>query len=136
MGANAKLDLVRHDGSELAIDVALLPIQLDEKPWTVACIRDASERRATEHARSIATQLADVAKVEAAEALAASERRFRNAFEQNMAPMIFTDLEDRVIVANEAFCQLLGRTKEENSTATPPRQPTTVTTGEGSTISF
>jgi PAS domain S-box-containing protein len=76
-------------------------------------IRDATERRATECARRITEQLADVAKVEAAEALAASERRFRNAFEQNMAPMIFTDLEDRVTTANEAFCKLLGRTKDE-----------------------
>jgi diguanylate cyclase (GGDEF)-like protein/PAS domain S-box-containing protein len=113
MGADANLDLVRHDGSALAIDVALAPIQLDGKPWVVASIRDATERRATECARRVAEQLVDVAKVEAAEALATSEQRFRNAFEQNMAPIIFTDLEDRVTAANEAFCQLLGRTKEE-----------------------
>jgi diguanylate cyclase (GGDEF)-like protein/PAS domain S-box-containing protein len=113
IGTNANLALVRHDGSELAIDAALVPMQFDEKPWVVASIRDATERRATERARHIAEQLVEVAKAEAAEALATSEQRFRNAFELNMAPMIFTDLEDRVTAANEAFCQLLGRTKEE-----------------------
>jgi PAS domain S-box-containing protein len=37
-----------------------------------------------------------------------SEERFRLAFEQNMAPMLFVDLEDRVITANDAFTHLIG----------------------------
>ena len=47
LGTNANLDLVRHDGSELAIDVALVPIQLDEKPWVFArfAMRPNEERR-------------------------------------------------------------------------------------------
>ena len=45
--------------------------------------------------------------------LQAHEQRFRLAFEDNMAPMIFTDLEDRVIAANDAFCEMLGYTVEE-----------------------
>ncbi len=50
---------------------------------------------------------------EARNALAESEERFRLAFEGNMAPMIFTDLEDQVIAANDAFCQMLGLTRDE-----------------------
>ena len=46
-------------------------------------------------------------------ALSESERRFRLVFEDNMAPMIVTDLEDRVITANDAFCMMIGRTLEE-----------------------
>jgi diguanylate cyclase (GGDEF)-like protein/PAS domain S-box-containing protein len=41
------------------------------------------------------------------------EQRFRLAFEDNMAPMIFTDLEDRVIAANDAFCKMIGFEREE-----------------------
>jgi Amt family ammonium transporter len=41
------------------------------------------------------------------------EQRFRLAFEDNMAPMIFTDLEDRVIAANDAFLQMIGFDRDE-----------------------
>src|ERR1700677_2923573 len=41
------------------------------------------------------------------------EERFRLAFEDNMAPMIFTDLDDRVIAANDAFCTMIGFQREE-----------------------
>jgi diguanylate cyclase (GGDEF)-like protein/PAS domain S-box-containing protein len=42
-----------------------------------------------------------------------SEERFRLAFEQNMAPMLFVGLDDRVINANDAFIQLIGYSREE-----------------------
>lgn len=45
--------------------------------------------------------------------LQALEERFRLAFEDNMAPMIFTDLNDRVIAANDAFCTMIGFSREE-----------------------
>jgi diguanylate cyclase (GGDEF)-like protein/PAS domain S-box-containing protein len=35
------------------------------------------------------------------------------AFEDNMAPMICTDLNDAIIAANNAFCEMVGFTKEE-----------------------
>jgi diguanylate cyclase (GGDEF)-like protein/PAS domain S-box-containing protein len=51
--------------------------------------------------------------VAAVSAMNAAEVRFRLAFEDNMAPMVLTDLEDRVIDVNDAFCEMLGRTKLE-----------------------
>jgi diguanylate cyclase (GGDEF)-like protein/PAS domain S-box-containing protein len=42
-----------------------------------------------------------------------SEVRFRLAFESNMAPMVFSDLDDLVIAVNDAFCRMVGYTKEE-----------------------
>jgi diguanylate cyclase (GGDEF)-like protein/PAS domain S-box-containing protein len=42
-----------------------------------------------------------------------SEQRFRLAFEQNTAPMVFSDLEDRVIAVNDAFCRMIGFSREE-----------------------
>jgi len=41
------------------------------------------------------------------------EQRFRLAFEDNVAGMVFTDLEDKILEVNDAFCQMVGRTKEE-----------------------
>ena len=46
-------------------------------------------------------------------ALSQSEQRFRLAFEGNMAPMIFNDLEDRAIAVNDAFCQMVGYDRDE-----------------------
>jgi diguanylate cyclase (GGDEF)-like protein/PAS domain S-box-containing protein len=42
-----------------------------------------------------------------------SEQRFRLAFESNMAPMVFSDLDDLVIAVNDAFCRMVGFSKEE-----------------------
>ena len=50
---------------------------------------------------------------EAEETLAESEERFRLAFEHNMAPMLFSDLEDRVIAVNDSFCEMVGFSREE-----------------------
>ncbi len=61
--------------------------------------RDVTEQRSTERGR--------------AAAISDSEERFRLAFEDNMAPMIITDLNDRGIAVNRAFCQMLGYTREE-----------------------
>ncbi len=51
--------------------------------------------------------------VSAQERLRASEQRFRLAFEANAAPLLFSDLEDRVIDVNDAFCRMVGRRREE-----------------------
>ena len=83
------------DGSELPVDFAMSPLELDGESFTVASIRDNSVGREAELAR------------------AEAEERFRLAFEDNMAPMLLTDLDDRVIAANDALCQMLGRSREE-----------------------
>ena len=46
-------------------------------------------------------------------ALSQSEQRFRLAFEDNMSPMIFNDLDDRAIAVNDAFCEMVGFDREE-----------------------
>jgi diguanylate cyclase (GGDEF)-like protein/PAS domain S-box-containing protein len=42
-----------------------------------------------------------------------SDERFRLAFEHNMAPMIFSDLDDKVIAVNDSFCSMVGFSREE-----------------------
>jgi diguanylate cyclase (GGDEF)-like protein/PAS domain S-box-containing protein len=89
------LTVLRKDGSELSVDFALSPLTIEGKRWSVASIRDNSEHRAAIQARTEA------------------ERNFRLAFEDNMAPMLLTDLDDEIIAANAAFCAMIGRTNDE-----------------------
>ncbi len=89
------LKVLMKDGTQRLVDFALSPITLDGRRWAVGSIRDNSAQRTAEQARLEA------------------EQHFRLAFEDNMAPMVFTDLQDFVITANDAFCQMIGRTREE-----------------------
>jgi Amt family ammonium transporter len=93
--SDGDLTVLRRDGTELSVDFALSPLTFDGSPWAVASIRDNTAQRAVELARFEA------------------EEHFRLAFEVNMSPMIFTDLEDRVIAANDAFCEMVGRDRDE-----------------------
>ncbi len=95
MGVNSALTLLRHDGSELAINVALSPIVVNGQKWVAAFVRDDTERRANDVARS------------------ANELRFRLAFEENVAPMIFTNLDHEAFAVNEAFCTMIGYSRDE-----------------------
>ena len=83
------------DGSERSVNFALTGLTLEGKPWSVASIRSNSERK-----------LAELARLEA-------EERFRLAFEENMAPMICTNLDDLIIAVNEAFCGMVEFSNEE-----------------------
>ncbi len=76
-------------------EVALLGELADDLAYGIARLRDASQ-----------LALNDAQ-------LRASEQRFRLAFEQNMAPMLFVDLDDCVIAANDAFCRMVGYSREE-----------------------
>jgi len=69
---------------------------------------------AVAHVRSVReTKTALEETAAAINTLRETEQRFRLAFEDNMAPMIFSDLEDRAIAVNDAFCQMVGFTREE-----------------------
>ena len=89
------LSVLCKDGSELSVDFAMSPLDLDGRSWVVAAIRDNRPRRALEDAR------------------AEVELRFRMAFESNMAPMSFADLDDHLIAVNDAFCQMVGYGEDE-----------------------
>ena len=109
MGRRLDLTILRHDGNELAVEIALSPLALDGKKWVVVMIRDDRARRAAEQVR---TEF-ELHALATAEALSESEQRFRLAFESNVAGMVFADLEDKILAVNDAFCQMVGRTREE-----------------------
>jgi diguanylate cyclase (GGDEF)-like protein/PAS domain S-box-containing protein len=76
-------------------------------------IRQYSAQGAADHAPFEAALRAIEAELRAADALASSEQRFRLAFEQSMAGTILVDLEDKVLEVNDAFCQMIGRNRDE-----------------------
>jgi diguanylate cyclase (GGDEF)-like protein/PAS domain S-box-containing protein len=90
-----RLSLRCGDDNDLQILAALSPFVFDGEPWVVILIRDERTIHAAEQIR-VATEL-----------------RFRLAFEGNMAPMAVTNLDDQITAANNAFCQMVGYSKEE-----------------------
>jgi diguanylate cyclase (GGDEF)-like protein/PAS domain S-box-containing protein len=95
MGQGRDFAMRRRDASVIYVDISLAHVRAHDREWVVASVRDVSAVR------------------ESRVRLERLEQRFRLAFENSMAPMIFTDLDDRVIAANDAFCSMLGRTREE-----------------------
>ena len=87
--------LLRGDEGEVYVDVLLRPIQLDGSPWLFLDVRDDRVRR------------------EAEKALAASEQRFRAVYQSTMAGIVLVDVDDRILGANAAFCELVGYSEEE-----------------------
>jgi diguanylate cyclase (GGDEF)-like protein/PAS domain S-box-containing protein len=116
--SNQDLSILCKDGSEVSVDFALSTLDIDERSWAVAAVRDNSARRSEEAAR------ADV------------ELRFRMAFESNMAPMSFTDVNDRIIAVNNAFCEMVGFSRAEliGQDSTPFTFPEDVGITEGTLV--
>ena len=107
------LTLALHDGGELEVNTALVSLALEGASWTVAALHTPGDPGAPESIPGDTDLTVIGARLAAAVALAESEERFHLAFEDNMSPMFFTDLEDRIIDANDAFCQMIGRTRSE-----------------------
>jgi diguanylate cyclase (GGDEF)-like protein/PAS domain S-box-containing protein len=104
--SDENLSVLRHDGTELSIDFTLSPIAFKGQSWTIASIRD---NTATRDAEARAVEAANIAATTNEE----SEQRFRLAFEDNMAPMVFSSSGGLLLAVNDAFCEIVGRTREE-----------------------
>jgi diguanylate cyclase (GGDEF)-like protein/PAS domain S-box-containing protein len=59
------------------------------------------------------TSLAMIALAGAERSRGQSEQRFQLAFEGNMAPMVVSDRNDCALGINDAFCEMVGLTREE-----------------------
>ncbi len=93
-GSHTHLALATRDGTLREVDIALSQITLDGEPMSLAIVRDLDDL----HRTSLHSD---------------SDLRYRLAFDISVAPIVFTDDHDRILAANDAFCDLLGRTRDE-----------------------
>ncbi len=110
---NRSLSIKCKDDSELSVEFALSPLILDGQQLVLLVIRDNSAQMDAETARIIALDHANAVQAAASSALAESEQRFRLAFEDNMAPMVFSDGDGLIQAVNDAFCEIVGRNRDE-----------------------
>jgi diguanylate cyclase (GGDEF)-like protein/PAS domain S-box-containing protein len=102
-----------HDGvnRENTVGVVFSMISLDARSWTLLLVAHISA--ASDNVEASPANDLRIAQLNAAVVLSESEERFRHSFEDNMAPMMFTDVDDRIISVNDAFCQMIGWGREE-----------------------
>jgi len=85
----------RKDGTTFPVEVSLRLVQIGDKRYRLAIIRDLTERKRAE------------------QALRESEQRFRIMLEEAADGVILHDAQGRIIEVNRTTCQLLGYTREE-----------------------
>ena len=103
------LSILCRDGYEVPANVTFSRLTIDDRPWTIMELHDCG----AEEPRRTAEGPSRESPPNLAASLAASEQRFRLAFEGSMAPMVFSDRNGIFLAVNSAFCRMSGRTKEE-----------------------
>jgi len=95
LGRRLEFEALRRDGTRFPIEITVTPLTRGSDVEYSAFIRDITERHRAE------------------EAIAASEERYRTAFEQAAVGMVELGLDGRYLRVNRAFAELVGRTKED-----------------------
>ena len=111
INGNVHAVTVFHDQATSISTASLVDLEelVHELELGIAHVRAVTE---TQDALDVARVTYD-ALAEAESALAESERRFRLAFSENMAPMAFVGLDDVLIDVNNAFVTMVGRSRHE-----------------------
>jgi diguanylate cyclase (GGDEF)-like protein/PAS domain S-box-containing protein len=107
------LGFVGTNGQETSLEAKFLSLALNGSSWTVVALRSTRDGAATRSKVAGADLRLIDAQFTAAVVLAESEERFRHSFNDNMAPMMFTDLDNCITEVNAAFCRMIGRSREE-----------------------
>jgi len=95
MGADRDLRGVRKDGSEFPVEIGLNPVETEDGTLVLGSITDITERKRAE------------------EAIRASEVRYRQIFEQNVAGVFRGTLDGRMMECNDALARIFGYASPE-----------------------
>jgi diguanylate cyclase (GGDEF)-like protein/PAS domain S-box-containing protein len=104
------LELRDRDANVRDVEAIFLPIALEGRAWIVAAAIDYD----SPHVNALDERVREVeTRFHAVGVIAELEERFRHAFNDNMAPMMITDLDDRIIAVNVAFSEMIGWNNDE-----------------------
>jgi diguanylate cyclase (GGDEF)-like protein/PAS domain S-box-containing protein len=120
-----RMTLRNIDGRDVEVDVHVAAIALEGRSWTLLLVAPDAYSFDEDAPRSWALRERRYSQLNAAVVVAESQERFRHSFEDNMAPMMFTDINDCIIAVNDAFCQMIGWPREKllHSDSTPFTYP-------------
>jgi PAS domain S-box-containing protein len=102
MGKRVELSALRADGTEFPVELTITRIEVPGGPMFTAFIRDTTHRKQAAEERE-----------RAADALRASEYRFRTLTRQAPVGIIATDREGRCKFVNERWCEMAGMSPEQ-----------------------
>lgn len=97
LGKRVEISALRADDTEFPIELTVIPTQSEETLFFTAYIRDISDRQ------------------RAAQALQASEARFKHLSDSGIIGIVISDIFGNIHEANDAFLQLLGFSRQELS---------------------
>lgn len=86
---------IRRGGAAFPVEASVSPVQAAGRIFFNFVIRDVSDRKQAEQARQD------------------SERQFRQIWEKSRDGMRLTDPQGRILLVNEAYCQLVKKTRQE-----------------------
>jgi PAS domain S-box-containing protein len=95
LGERVEVSALHASGAEFPVELAIVPGRVQDVPFFTGYIRDISERRRT------------------AEALEASEARYRHLADSGIIGIIVTDTAGNIFEANDAFLRIVGYSRDE-----------------------